>query len=49
MKNIKTHKGVKRDEQVAQGAYDGRYREKVIKNKKKEYNKYICRTKTQEL
>jgi hypothetical protein len=49
MKNIKTHKGTKRDEQVAQGVYDGRYKQKVIKDKKKEYNKYICRIKNQEL
>ena len=32
-------KGKLRDEIIEQGAYDGRYREKVIPDKKRKYNR----------
>ena len=34
---------VKRRLQVKQGVYDGRYREKVVKDRKKEESKSMCR------
>jgi hypothetical protein len=33
----------KREQQIQDGAYDGRYREKVVKDKKKEENKKKAR------
>ena len=42
---IKTHKGYKRDDQVNQGMYDGRFRPKVVMDKKKKENKFGCRKK----
>lgn len=35
----------KRELQVSQGAYDGRFRAKVVKDKRKELSKTICRKK----
>lgn len=35
----------KRKDMIAQGAYDGRFKNKVIKNKKKEQNKKWAREK----
>lgn len=35
----------KRKDMIASGAYDGRYRVKVVKNKKKEYSKKWARSK----
>jgi len=40
---IKTHKGHKREEQVKQGMYDGRFRSKVVSDKKKQNSKLSCR------
>jgi len=37
--------GAKRDDMIKQGAYDGRFREKTIKDKKKEESKYSARGK----
>ena len=34
---------IKRREQVQQGMYDGRYRVRVVVDKKKKENKYQCR------
>lgn len=45
MKNFITHKGAKRNEQVAQGAYDGRYKPRIVQDKKKKANKMACRGK----
>lgn len=36
---------VKRNLQVKQGAYDGRYRVKVVADRKKEESRKMCRTK----
>jgi hypothetical protein len=41
--------GRKRDEQIKQGAYDGRFCQRVVEDKKKKQNKYQCRTKVYEL
>jgi hypothetical protein len=38
--------GRKRDEQIKQGAYDGRYCQRVVEDKKKKQNKYHCRGNT---
>ncbi len=38
-------RGNKRTEQVEQGAYDGRFKPKVIDDKKKKQSKFLCRTK----
>ena len=40
---IKTQKGYKRDEQVKQGMYDGRFKLKIVLDKKKQDNKFRCR------
>jgi hypothetical protein len=40
---IKTHKGYKRDEQVKQGMFDGRFRHRVVLDKKKQESKMKCR------
>ena len=38
-------RGNKRTDQVQQGAYDGRFKPRVIEDKKKKEKKYLCRTK----
>ncbi len=38
-------RGNKRTDQVEQGAYDGRFKPKVIDDKKKKQSKFLCRTK----
>lgn len=38
-------RGRKRDEQLSQGMYDGRFRNKVVPDKKKKENKELCRYK----
>ena len=38
-------RGRKRDEQLSQGMYDGRFRNKVVPDKKKKENKEFCRYK----
>lgn len=43
----KDAKGVKRDDQVKQGAYDGRFKTKVVKDKKKEESKNWAKKKTE--
>ena len=39
MKQTSTTKSRKRDQQIADGAYDGRYRTKIVPDKKKEANR----------
>jgi hypothetical protein len=39
VKQISTTKSRKRDQQIADGAYDGRYRTKIVPDKKKEANR----------
>ena len=36
-------RGRKRDDQLSQGVYDGRFRNKVVPDKKKQLNKDSCR------
>lgn len=36
-------RGRKRDDQLSQGVYDGRFRNKVVPDKKKQLNKDLCR------
>jgi hypothetical protein len=38
-------RGRKRDEQLSQGMYDGRFRNKVVPDKKKQQSKNWCRQK----
>jgi hypothetical protein len=39
VKQTSTTKSRKRDQQIADGAYDGRYRTKIVPDKKKEANR----------
>jgi hypothetical protein len=36
-------RGRKRDDQLSQGMYDGRFRNKVVPDKKKQLNRDLCR------
>lgn len=36
-------RGRKRDDQISQGMYDGRFRNKVVPDKKKQLSKDLCR------
>lgn len=45
MKTFETFKSIKRKEQIQAGAYDGRFRHKVVEDKKKKENKNRCRIK----
>jgi hypothetical protein len=38
-------RGNKRTDQVEQGAYDGRFKPRVIEDKKKKQSKFLCRIK----
>ena len=38
-------RGRKRDEQISQGMYDGRFRNKVVPDKKKQKSRNWCRSK----
>jgi hypothetical protein len=38
-------RGRKRDEQISQGMYDGRFRNKVVPDKKKQESRNWCRSK----
>lgn len=42
-KNIVNYGKIKRDLMLDQGVYDGRFKPKIVKNKKKEANKKACR------
>ena len=42
-------RGRKRDDQLLQGMYDGRFRNKVVTDKKKQLNKDLCRKNRLEL
>ncbi|MCO5231848.1 MAG: hypothetical protein M9958_11925 [Chitinophagales bacterium] len=42
--SIKAVKKARREMAIQQGAYDGRFAPKVLKNKKKESSKKSCRT-----
>jgi hypothetical protein len=44
-KLIKLNKGSRREQALKDGAYDGRFSPRVIKDKKKEENKYKSRKK----
>jgi len=41
--NSKNYRRLKRKEMLEQGVFDGRYKTKLIKDKKKENNKKSCR------
>jgi hypothetical protein len=45
MKQFESFKGTKRKLQIEAGAYDGRFRNKVVADKKKKENKTRCRIK----
>lgn len=38
-------RGRKREDQIQQGMYDGRFRHKVVPDKKKQQNRDMCRMK----
>ena len=38
-------RGNKRTDQVQQGMYDGRFKPRVVQDKKKKESKFLCRTK----
>lgn len=42
-KNVNIELSFKRREMVSQGAYDGRFRNKVVTDKKKEYSRTAAR------
>jgi hypothetical protein len=42
-RNTVNYGKIKRDLMLKQGAYDGRFKPKIVKNKKKEANKKACR------
>lgn len=42
--SIKAVKKARREMAIQQGAYDGRFTPKILKNKKKEVSKNACRT-----
>ena len=42
---IVNHKKISRDLAISQGAYDGRYREKEVADKRKKASKEACRKK----
>lgn len=48
METHKIVKGIRRKLQIEAGAYDGRFQNKVIKDKRKEESKLKCRTKIKE-
>ncbi len=43
--NHKLEKKIQREIAKEQGFFDGRFRTKVVEDKKKKLNKYFCRTK----
>lgn len=47
VKEVEKSNGEKRKEQVKQGAYDGRFKTKVVKDKKKEESKTLARKKVE--
>lgn len=49
MESHKIIKGIRRKLQIEAGAYDGRFKNKVIKDKRKEESKLKCRIKIKEL